>query len=136
MTKMAVRIGMTASFLFLILTGAANAGSQPAIGTEAGDWEIKFDSPETKADLAAQNYEYNEESFAVMGTEAGNWEFRVNAPKTKADLAAQNYKYDKESFAAMGTEAGNWNSNFNSSDTKTDRVVAKEGDNTKTDCKC
>ena len=45
-------------------------------GTEAGDWEYKYDAPETKADVAARSHVYNQEHMALVGTEAGDWEYR------------------------------------------------------------
>jgi len=136
MSKRALLIGMTTTFLFLLLSGATFAGSQPAIGTEAGNWEFKVNSPATKADLAAQNYQYDEKSLAVIGTEAGDWEFNFDDPETKADRVAKNYKYDRDSFAAMGTEAGNWEYNIKPSNKNAVEMVVKEGDNVDSGCKC
>ena len=47
-----------------------------AVATEAGVLEFKFDAPETKADVAARNYNYDQVHLALIGTEAGNSEFR------------------------------------------------------------
>ena len=88
-------------FVLLALVGIASAGD---IGTEAGDWEYKFDSP----DAAVEGYQYDQEALARVGTEAGDWEYKANAPETKADIAAKNYPYDQESMALVGSEAGDW----------------------------
>ncbi len=88
-------------FLFLALVGIASAGD---IGTEAGNWEYNFDSP----DVAVEGYQYDQEALARIGSEAGDWEYRSGAPETKADIAAKNYQYDQESLALVGTEAGDW----------------------------
>jgi hypothetical protein len=88
-------------FLFLALVSAASAGD---IGTEAGDWEYKFDSP----DSAVEGYQYDQEALSRVGTEAGDWEYRYDAPETNADIAAKNYPYDQESMGLVGTEAGDW----------------------------
>ena len=60
------------------------------IGTEAGDWEFKYDAPETSADIAARNYNYNQESLASIGTEAGNDEFRFDASERNVYGSASN----------------------------------------------
>ena len=114
-----------AVFLFLALVGIASAGD---IGTEAGNWEFKFDSP----DVAVEGYQYDQESLARIGSEAGDWEFRPDAPETKADIAAKNYQYDQESLAEVGTEAGDWEfkADKNSSDRmghKANEAVADDG---------
>ena len=113
--------GLT-SFFFLALVGVASA----AIGTEAGDWEYKFDSPETKASQAARDYDYNQESLAVIGSEAGNWEYQFDAPETKADVAARNHVYDHETLAVIGTEAGNWEFNTELENKNASQAVADE----------
>ncbi len=87
--------------LFLVLVSIASAGD---IGTEAGDWEYKFNSP----DGAIQGYQYDQEALAQIGSEAGNWQFRFDAPETKAEIAAKNYQYDQGALAVVGTEAGDW----------------------------
>jgi len=58
-------------FIFLTLVSIASAGG---IGTEAGDWEYSFDSP----DVAVEGYQYDQESLTRVGTEAGDWEFKGN----------------------------------------------------------
>ena len=98
--KTIITTGLTV-FLFLALFSVASAGD---IGTEAGDWEYKFDSP----DLAVEGYQYDQEALARIGSEAGDWEYRSDAPETNADIAAKNYQYDQESLALVGTEAGDW----------------------------
>ena len=90
-----------AVFLFLALVGIASASD---IGTEAGDWEYKFDSPDGRV----EGYQYDQESLARIGSEAGDWEFRADAQETKADIAAKNYQYDQGALALVGSEAGDW----------------------------
>ena len=112
-------------FLLLALVGIASAGD---IGTEAGDWEYKFDSP----DLAVEGYQYDQETLARIGSEAGDWEFRSDAPETKAEIAAKNYPYDQESLELVGTEAGDWKYRYNyessgSMDSTANEAVADEG---------
>lgn len=58
-------------FVLLALVGIASAGD---VGTEAGDWEYKFDSP----DLAVEGYQYDQEALSRVGTEAGDWEFKAD----------------------------------------------------------
>lgn len=87
--------------LFLVLVSLASAGD---IGTEAGDWEYKFNSP----DGTVESYQYDQEALAQIGSEAGNWQFRFDAPETKAEIAAKNYQYDQKALAVVGTEAGDW----------------------------
>ncbi len=58
-----------------------------SVGTEGGNWEFKFDTPETKADVAAKNYVYNQEHLASIGTEGGNWELKSRDTGTKANNA-------------------------------------------------
>ena len=122
--KTIITTGLTV-FLFLALISVVSAGD---IGTEAGDWEYKFDSP----DLAVEGYQYDQEALARIGSEAGDWEYRPDAPETKADIAAKNYQYDQESLALVGTEAGDWE--FKGNDVASDRIdntaneaVADEG---------
>ena len=112
-------------FIFLALVGIASAGD---IGTEAGDWEYNFDSP----DVAVEGYQYDQESLARVGTEAGDWEYNSDAPETKADIAAKNYKDSQESLALVGTEAGDWEFKGNyesdgSTSNTANEAVADEG---------
>ena len=101
MCKKTIFITGLSIFLFLALVGIASAGD---VGTEAGDWEYKFNSP----DAAVEGYQYDQETLARIGSEAGNWEFRADAPETKADIAAKRYQYDQEALAVVGSEAGDW----------------------------
>jgi hypothetical protein len=112
-------------FIFLALVSIASAGD---IGTEAGDWEYKFDSP----DVTVEGYHYDQEALSRVGTEAGDWEYRSDAPETKATIAAKNYQYDQESMALVGTEAGEWEFKGNyesdgSTSNTANEAVADEG---------
>ena len=132
MLKMKLTLGTVAILLSFGLVSTAFAGEvnvEPvaAIGTEAGNWEYNFDAPETKADQAAKNYQYNRETLAAIGTEAGNWEYNFDAPETKADRVARSYQYDQEALAGIGTEAGNWEYRFASPESKSGEAVAAEG---------
>jgi hypothetical protein len=120
-------------FLFLALVSVASAGD---IGTEAGDWEYKFDSP----DVAVEGYQYDQEALARIGSEAGDWEFQFDAPETKADIAAKNYPYDQELLSVIGTEAGDWEykENYETSGhtgSKANEAVADEGEIKDSVCK-
>jgi hypothetical protein len=122
--KTIITTGLTV-FLFLALISIASAGD---VGTEAGDWEYKFDSP----DQAVDGYQYDQEALTRIGSEAGDWEFRPDAPETKADIAAKNYPYDQESLASVGSEAGNWEYKVNDEassriDNTANEAVADEG---------
>jgi hypothetical protein len=114
--------GLAAFFLFALVS-TASAG----VGTEAGNWEYNFDSPETKADVAARNFHYDQDSLAQIGTEAGNWEYRYETPGTATDMTAQNYKYDQESLSRIGTEAGDWEYKFDSTSASNNEAVAEKG---------
>jgi hypothetical protein len=63
------------------------------VGTEGGDWQFKFDAPETKADMAAKNYVYDHDHLALIGTEGGDHEF-------KFDNATPNSKNHKTQVTA------------------------------------
>lgn len=105
-------IGGLVALLLLGLTATSFAGvhadQRNDIGTEAGgDWRFVFDAPETKADIAAQNYSYDDARLARIGTEAGvDWRLDFDAPPTRADIAAQNHDYSIERMSLVGTEAG------------------------------
>jgi len=44
---------------------------QSKVGTEAGNWEYRFDTPKTPADVAAINHKYDQRKLDLVGTEAG-----------------------------------------------------------------
>lgn len=101
--------GLFAFLLWLLLGLAATSfagmgvpDSNPAVGTEAGAWELDFDAPLTKADIAAQYPGYDQENLALVGTEAG---VDVIA-SCKARTAAEIIDYNTELLALVGTEAG------------------------------
>ncbi len=141
MTRMKYIIGVSLVCLSLSLAGTAfasadNTGSPTAIGTEAGNWEHRFDASPTKASKAASNHAYDAEALAAIGTEAGNWEFRFDAPATKASKAASNYAYDAEALAGVGTEAGNWQFSFASPDASGSEVLSADSNKVDAGCKC
>ena len=98
------RINGLAILLTLVLAGAASVD----IGSEAGNWDYADGTAKTKADAAAQNYEYDVNALNKVGTEAGNWEYRDVAPQTPADIASQDYLYNDEVLRRTGSEAGDW----------------------------
>ena len=98
-------ISVFATFFFLGLLGTAFAGENDYTSILGSD-EFAFNAPETKADVAARNYVYDQEHLAAVGTEAGDWEYSFNAPETNADVAARNHVYNQENLATIGTEAG------------------------------
>ena len=114
-----------AILLTLILVGTASAD----IGSEAGNWEYRYNAPETTAEVAAQNYEYDATALNKVGTEAGNWEYRFNTSETSAEIAAQDYQYNKDVLQRVGSEAGNWdyliNSAYNSNNSVTEQDSQK-----------
>ncbi len=67
------------------------------VGTEAGNWEYRYDAPETKADITARNYNYDQESLASIGTEAGNDGFSFDATETRSYGSAPNEAVADES---------------------------------------
>jgi hypothetical protein len=70
--------------LFLGLFGTAFAGEgeyKSLLGTD----EFVFDAPLTKADLAAANYQYNQEQLSVIGTERGELPFSFNDRTSSAN---------------------------------------------------
>jgi hypothetical protein len=126
MFKKELYVGMLVAVLSLGFAGTALAGEVIFDGSEAGDWEFKFDASDAGASEAVQNHVYDQESLAAVGTEAGNWEYKFNAPETPADIAARNYNYDQESLAVNGTEAGDWEYKSYSSGTKASGSTAHE----------
>ena len=117
-------IGILATFLCLGVVGTVFAGD---VNSEAGEWEFKFDAPETKADVAAGNNVYDQEHLALVGSEAGDWEYKFDTPDTRADVAARNYVYDQEQLALVGSEAGDWEVRFEPSNTKGREAIATKG---------
>lgn len=99
MLKRQLLIGLIASLLILGLSSLGLAGEQGseagmeisatqtawdaalthnydqdrlnAIGTEAGNYGVNFDSNTTKSDIAASNHNYDQEQLNAIGTEAG-----------------------------------------------------------------
>lgn len=107
---------MLAGVLSMGLVGAAFAGGNNAVGTEAGNWQYSFDRPESKASAAAKAHQYDSEVLAAVGTEAGHWQYNFDAPDTLAVKAARNHDYNSSSLATVGTEAGNWEYRFSPQD--------------------
>lgn len=114
--------------LTLALVGTASAD----IGSEAGNWEYRHNAPETKAEVAAQNYVYDANALNKISTEAGNWENSFDVPKTASEIAAQSYRYSEGTLQNIGTEAGNWEPQFNAGQNSNKSVAEK--DNQKTLC--
>ena len=136
MFKKEFTVGVLATFLFLGLLGTAFAESSETslLGTD----QFTFDAPETKADIAAKNFVYNQEQLASVGTERGDSEFNFDAPETKADAAANSYVYNQEHLASVGTERGD--SEFRFRDTRTkannaNEAVAEKGNTQDAVCK-
>lgn len=107
MTKMKLTISGLLASLLLSFAATAFAGmgipnNNPAVGTEAGNWEFNFDAPPTKADIAAQNHNYDRERLTLIGTEAG---VDVIA-SCKAKATAEIIDYNTDLLALVGTEAG------------------------------
>ena len=52
------------------------------VGTEAGNWEYRFDAPQTSADVAAKNHQYDQGRLDMIGTEAGvdQWRGDLDCP--------------------------------------------------------
>ena len=122
-------IGIFTAFTLLVSFGTAlaeDSNDKSILGTD----EFTFDAPETKADVAARNYVYDEEQLALVGTEAGS---EVTSTP-KALQAARNYGYDKEYLAAAGTEAGDWEFRFDDQGTGTSEVIADKQDATCSKC--
>ena len=103
--KNVIKVGVLVGFMTLGLVGAAFA-EQPNDNSILGTDQFSFSTPQTEADIAAQNHDYDQERLAKVGSEAGNWQFDFDAPETKADLAAQNYHYDSQKLHMVGTEYG------------------------------
>jgi len=120
MLKKEFTIGVLATFFFLGLLGTAFAENRETslLGTD----QFSFDAPVTEADVAANNYVYNQGHLASVGTEGGNWEFRFDAPETKADVAVKNYSYNQEHLASVGTEGGNWEFKFDAPEATANNV--------------
>ena len=122
-------IGIFTAFTLLVSFGTAlaeDSNDKSILGTD----EFTFDASETKADVAARNYVYDEEQLALVGTEAGS---EVTSTP-KALQAARNYGYDKEYLAAAGTEAGDWEFRFDDQGTGTSEVIADKQDATCSKC--
>ena len=105
---------------------AEDSNDTSILGTD----EFVFDAPETKADVAARNYVYDEKQLNLIGTEAGGE--IVSTPK--ALHAARNYSYDEESLAAVGTEAGNWGYRFDGQGSGRNEAIADKQDATCSTC--
>lgn len=80
--------------------------------SEGGVYQFDFDTPKTKADEAAINYDYDPELLSKVGTETGSWEYGFDAPDIKADIAAKNHVYDMERLSDVSTEGGLWEYRF------------------------
>lgn len=95
-------IGVLATLLTFGLFGTAFASEFD--GSEAGNWDYRFNSNVTDADVAAMNHDYNLEALVDVGTERGITEHRLDT--SKADMAAKSHAYDTGNLAQIGTEAG------------------------------
>jgi hypothetical protein len=124
MLKNILLVGLLSSLLTFGLFGHAFAEStDPSL---LGNDEFQFDAPETKADRAARDFDYDKESLALVGTEAGDWDFKSNATQTKSDIAARDYQYSQTRLASVGTEAGDWEYRHEPSGTQMGAAVANE----------
>ena len=122
-------IGVFAAFILLSSFGTAlaeDSNDKSILGTD----EFTFDAPETKADVAARDYVYDEEQLALIGTEAGGE--MVSTPK--ALRASRSHNYDEEHLVAVGTEAGNWEFRFNEQRTGAGETIADKRDSTCSKC--
>ena len=112
-------IGIFVAFTLLVTFGTAlaeDSNDKSILGTD----EFTFNAPETKADVAARNYVYDEEQLALISTEAGG----EIASTPKALHAARNFVYDEERLAVVGTEAGDWKFRFDGQGSGTSEVIA------------
>lgn len=116
--------------LTLLLTLALVGTASADIGSEAGNWEYRHNAPQTKAEVAAQNYEYVEIALNKVSAEAGNWEYRFDVPKTATEIAAQSYQYSEGALQGIGSEAGNWENQFNAGQNSNKSVAEKENQKT------
>lgn len=124
MLKKSMVLGFLVTLFTFALLGTAFAeNNDPSL---LGYDEFKFNAPETKADIAAQSYDYDQAQLAAVGTEAGAWKFTFNAPVTKAEIAARNHDYGNQGLAAVSTEAGDWEYTIASTKTKTGEAIVNE----------
>lgn len=124
MLKKSLVLGFLVTLFTIAMLGTAFAeNNDPSI---LGYDEFQFNAPETKADIAARSYDYDQAYLTSVGTEAGAWKFQFNAPETKADIAAKNYDYGNQGLAAVGTEAGDWEYTFESAKSKTGEAIVNE----------
>jgi hypothetical protein len=103
--KNVLTVGVLMAFMTLGIVGSAfaeDSHDKSILGTD----QFSFNAPETKADVVAKNYVYNQQRLEQVGTEAGNAQFDFDAPETKAELATKNYDYDSQKLRMVGTEAG------------------------------
>jgi hypothetical protein len=122
-------IGIFTAFTLLVSFGTAiaeDSNDKSILGTD----EFVFNAPETKADVAARNYVYDEEQLALIGTEHGG----EIASTPKALKAARDYVYDQEHLALVGTEAGDWEFRFDDQGTGTSEAIADKRDATCSKC--
>ena len=83
----------TAILLALILASAAVAGE-----TQTERNEYRFNTPLTKSDIAAKNFDYSQDYWqqakSLIDDSVDQYSF--DAPETKADIAARNFVYDQQ----------------------------------------
>ena len=122
MFKKSLSIGLltVASLIGLLGTSFAEDRSSGLLGKD----EFVFNAPETKADVAARNYVYDQEELAMIGTEGGG-EIK---PTAKTLEAARSHNYDQEKLANVGTEGGNWEFSFDDRSSHSNQAVADQRD--------
>jgi len=122
MLKKSLIIGAFSVFSLLGLLGTAFAedNDNSILGTD----QFTFNAPETKADVAARNYVYDQEQLALIGTEGGG----EITSSPKALEAARTHDYDQGQLAKVGTEGGNWQFSFDNQASRTNEAVAGKQD--------
>lgn len=118
MLKKSLIIGILTAFSLLGLLGTALAenGDNSILGTD----QFTFNTPETKADVAARNHIYDQEQLALVGTEAGG----EITSSPRALEATRSHGYDQDHLAKVGTEGGNWEFSFDNQASRTNEAVA------------
>lgn len=129
MLRKEIIVGIFAAFTLLLSFGTALAEDSNDTSITGSD-EFVFNAPETKADVAARNYVYDEDQLALIGTEAGS----EVASAPKALRAARNHGYNEERLAVVGTEAGDWEFRFGGQGSGTSEAIADKRDATCSNC--
>ena len=116
-------IGVFTVFTLLFTFGTAlaeDSNDKSILGTD----EFVFGAPETKADVAARDYVYDEKQLALIGTEAGG----EIASTPQAKSTAANHTYDDEHLVVASTEAGDWEYRFDVQGAEKSEAVADKAD--------